>query len=279
VRVAAGIGALVAARAAQGVGAALLLPGLGDHQPDVFRSGLSRPGRWVWAGVGSAALPAGPLLGGAGAGVRLAGGVLPNVPVVAVASVVAAHIVREARKPDARRPELGRGAAGKLGARRRHLRRGARRAPGAGPARYWSPRRWRRSRWRASCSSSGRCAIRCCRRACFAEPTSARPTPRPGRSTWATLGLLFLLTLYLQAVRGRSALAAGVALFCPLVVLASPSRRLAAWLGPRPAVTAGLLLAAVCVGLLARLTPGSPYLALAPALLAWGWASACSLRR
>jgi len=87
-----------------------------------------------------------------------------------------------------------------------------------------------------------------------------------------TLGLLFLLTLYLQTVQHRSALAAGVAvlpLFLPLTVLAPLAGRLTARLGPRLPMATGLVTAAAGVALLARLQPSSPYPTLLPAMLAW----------
>src|SRR4051794_6624641 len=59
------VGVLVAARVAQGVGAALLLPGtlaiITHAFPD---AGEQARAIGVWAGIGSLALPAGPLLGG-----------------------------------------------------------------------------------------------------------------------------------------------------------------------------------------------------------------------
>jgi DHA2 family methylenomycin A resistance protein-like MFS transporter len=88
-----------------------------------------------------------------------------------------------------------------------------------------------------------------------------------------TLGLLFVLTLYLQTVQHRSALAAGVAvlpLFLPLTVLATVSGRITARLGPRLPMTVGLLVAAAGVAGLVVSSPDSGYLALLPALLAWG---------
>lgn len=89
----------------------------------------------------------------------------------------------------------------------------------------------------------------------------------------ATLGLLFVLTLYLQQVQGRSALAAGVAmlpLFAPLGVLAPLAGRLVARVGVRAPMAIGLLGAAVGTALLVRLEAGSSYIALLPAALLWG---------
>jgi MFS transporter, DHA2 family, methylenomycin A resistance protein len=59
-------GALVAARAVQGVGAALLLPGTLAVIVNAFpQKGEQARAIGIWAGIGSVALPAGPLLGGA----------------------------------------------------------------------------------------------------------------------------------------------------------------------------------------------------------------------
>jgi DHA2 family methylenomycin A resistance protein-like MFS transporter len=64
----------------------------------------------------------------------------------------------------------------------------------------------------------------------------------------AALGLIFVLTLYLQRVRSRSALEAGVMvlpLFTPLGLLAPLAGRLTARIGARLPMTIGLLTAAV----------------------------------
>ena len=86
-------------------------------------------------------------------------------------------------------------------------------------------------------------------------------------------GLLFLLTRYLQSVRGHSALAAGLMLlplFVPLAVLAPLAGRLSARHGPRPVMFAGAAMAALGqLGLLA-VTPTAGYARLLPALLAVG---------
>jgi DHA2 family methylenomycin A resistance protein-like MFS transporter len=69
-----------------------------------------------------------------------------------------------------------------------------------------------------------------------------------------TLGTLFVLTLYLQDVQGRSALGAGVAIlpaFGLLSVVAPLSGRLVGRIGPRRPMVAGLLIAAAGLALLA----------------------------
>ena len=102
-------GLLVAARAAQGVGAALLLPGgiaaIADAYPD--RAAQARA-LGVWAAVSSLALQAGPLLGGllvSTAGWRAVFWI--NPPVVAVCLVgVLAWVRASGPRPGARRLDL-----------------------------------------------------------------------------------------------------------------------------------------------------------------------------
>ena len=75
------VGALIAARVAQGMGAALLLPGTLAIITHAFPDrGEQARAIGIWAGVGSIALAAGPLLGGSGHRHRLAVGVLHQRP-------------------------------------------------------------------------------------------------------------------------------------------------------------------------------------------------------
>ncbi len=94
-----------------------------------------------------------------------------------------------------------------------------------------------------------------------------------GAMNLATLGLLFVLTLYLQDVLGYGTLVAGLALFpafLPLSVLAPLGGRITARTGPRWPMAAGLLSAAAGVALLATVRADSSYLVLLPALPLWG---------
>jgi DHA2 family methylenomycin A resistance protein-like MFS transporter len=107
----------------------------------------------------------------------------------------------------------------------------------------------------------------------FRRPAFATANGVAGAMNLGTLGMLFLLTLYLQSVQGRSALEAGVAvipLFLPLSLLAPLAGRLTARTGPRLPMTAGLLVAALGVGLFVDAGAGSSYVQLLPALLLWG---------
>jgi MFS transporter, DHA2 family, methylenomycin A resistance protein len=98
-------GVLVAARLAQGVGAALLLPGTLAIISRAFPEPRAQARAiGIWAAIGSLALPAGPLAGGLlihAFGWRAV--FLVNVPIVSVALVVAARLVRESVDPGDRR--------------------------------------------------------------------------------------------------------------------------------------------------------------------------------
>jgi MFS transporter, DHA2 family, methylenomycin A resistance protein len=94
-----------------------------------------------------------------------------------------------------------------------------------------------------------------------------------GAMNLGTLGTLFVLTLFLQSMQGRSALAAGVAmvpLFAPLAILAPLAGRLTSRVGPRWPAVAGLLIGAAGIALLVRAEPDSAYVVLLPAFLLWG---------
>jgi DHA2 family methylenomycin A resistance protein-like MFS transporter len=290
-------GLLVGARVVQGIGAALLLPGT------LAVVGAAFPGRaaqaraiGIWAGVGSMALPAGPLLGGAlvqALGWRAV--FLVNVPIVALALVAVPRVV-----PRTRRPRAGAGArldgvepdgpridrprldlAGVLTG-------GLALATGTyavietghvvnGPAGGSTPAV-------VAYVASGLFVVAFLlversRRdpmvplELFRRPAFATANAVAGVMNLGTLGLLFVLTLYLQSVQGRSALAAGVALvplFLPLTLLAPVGGRVTARIGPRWVMTAGLLTSAAGVALIAGLEPDSGYLDLLPALLGWG---------
>jgi DHA2 family methylenomycin A resistance protein-like MFS transporter len=268
------VGALVACRAVQGVGAALMLPGtlavISRAYPDE-RERARAIG--VWAGVGSAALPAGPLLGGVlteAIGWRAV--FLVNAPIVAVALVVAARTVRESVDPGSRRLDgLGVALGGALLAvvtfgiiEAGHDGMSAPvlvalvAAVGLVPA-FVAVERTR---------TDPMLPLALLRRPAFATANAVA-----GTMNLCALGLLFLLTLYLQDVLRKSALTAGtglLALFLPLTVLAPLGGRITARLGARGPMVAGLLSAAAGFALLLPLGPDSPYAALLPALLLWG---------
>ena len=93
------------ARVIQGIGAALLLPGTLAIIARAFPERREQARAiGVWASVGSAALPAGPLVGGALVdAVGWRGVFLVNVPIVVVAGLVALRVTQESRENDVRR--------------------------------------------------------------------------------------------------------------------------------------------------------------------------------
>jgi DHA2 family methylenomycin A resistance protein-like MFS transporter len=268
------IGLLVAFRIAQGVGAALLLPGtlaVVTHAFPERREQARAIG--VWAGIGSVALPAGPLLGGAlvqGVGWRAV--FFINAPIVIAAFAVVMRVVRESADPGGRRLDAGGVALGALTLAAVTF--AFIQAGHAG----------------VSVTVAVAAIVALSALGAFVVVERSRPDPvLPlalfGRRDFATanvaasvmnlgtLGLLFVLMLYLQQVQHRSALEAGLAvipLFAPLSLLAPVAGRLTARVGSKLPMAAGLLIAAIGVALLARLQADASFLTLLPGLLAWG---------
>jgi DHA2 family methylenomycin A resistance protein-like MFS transporter len=109
--------------------------------------------------------------------------------------------------------------------------------------------------------------------ALFRRPVFSTANAVAGTMNLATLGLLFVVTLYLQDVRGLSPLAAGVTLlplFLPLTVIAPLAGRVVARTGVRRPMVAGLLLAAVGTARLAVVGPDASSGMLLAALALWG---------
>ncbi|BCJ32177.1 MFS transporter [Actinocatenispora sera] len=272
-----GLGVLVAARAGQGVGAALLLP------CSVAVITGAYPGRaeqaralGIWAGVSSLALPAGPLLGGALVQAFGWQSIFWINPPIVVAVGLATLFAVPAGRADRRRrldpagAVLAAVALATLVYAVIAAGRGAGWPPVAGAAAV------------AVCAGAGLVAVE--RR--VAAPTLPLDALRGKAFTGANLlaltmnlatnGTLFVVTLYLQSVRGLPPATAGlllVPIFVPLVALSPLAGRLTARYGPRRPMLAGALLAAAgSAALLA--TTADPhrdgYLALLPALLGVG---------
>jgi DHA2 family methylenomycin A resistance protein-like MFS transporter len=267
------VGALIAARAGQGVGAALLLPGtlaiISRTFPDAAEQARAIG---VWAGIGSVALPAGPLLGGMlvdTLGWRWV--FFLNVPIV-LAAGAGAVIVVPAETPRGGRLDLAGTALGALTLAAAvfaviETGRGGLGAPVviAGAVALLALAAFVRVELHAT---DPMLPLGMMRRPAFATANAVA-----GAMNLGTLGLLFLLTLYLQTVQHRSALLAGVALlplFLPLALLAPLVGRVGARTGPRPVMAAGLVLAAAGTAFVVSWSADTPYPALLPALLGWG---------
>jgi DHA2 family methylenomycin A resistance protein-like MFS transporter len=267
-------GVLVVARAVQGVGAALMLPGTLAIISRTYPARAEQARAiGIWAAVGSVALPAGPLVGGLlveSVGWRWV--FLANVPVVVVACLVTVRAVA----PD---PGRGSGSADRAGVALAALA-----LAGLIFAVIHAGREGVDvvAVMAAAVALAGLVAFVVAERravepmlplSLFRRPAFAVANSVAGVMNLGTLGLLFLLTLYLQSVQSRSAIAAGLAalpLFLPLTLLAPAAGRVTGRLGPRPVMLAGLALAGVGVALLATWKAGSSYPVLLPALLCWG---------
>jgi MFS transporter, DHA2 family, methylenomycin A resistance protein len=266
--------ALVVFRVLQGAGAALLLPGTLAVIANAFpERGEQARAIGIWAGIGSVALAAGPLLGGAlieGIGWRAVFYI--NVPIVVAAFVAAAAVVEESTDPQGRRLDAAGVAFGALTLaaiifaiiEAGHGGSTALIVTGAivGLTALGVLIAVERAR------DDPMLPLDLFRRVDFSAANAIA-----GAMNCGTLGLLFVLTLYLQRVQGRSALEAGLAvvpLFTPLSILAPIAGRLTAKVGSRWPMAAGLLIAAVGVAILATVGAHASFLAILPALLLWG---------
>jgi DHA2 family methylenomycin A resistance protein-like MFS transporter len=238
---------LVAARIVQGLGAALLLPGTLAVVSRAYERPAERARAFgIWAAISSLALPAGVILGGLlvqGPGWRWA--FLVNLPVIAVALPVAALVVRETREPSGRAldaPGTVLGAA-LLGTATYALIEGSW-AAGAVAAALLAAFLWVERR-----SADPMLPIALFRSRAFAIAAAVAATMNLGSN-----GTLFVLTLFLQDVQGRSPVGAGLVClpaFATLALVASPAGRAVGRVGPRGPMCAGLVCSAAGLALLA----------------------------
>jgi DHA2 family methylenomycin A resistance protein-like MFS transporter len=271
-------GALVAARAGQGVGAALLLPGsiaaIADAYPD--RAAQARA-LGIWAGVSSLALPAGPLLGGfivQTFGWRAVFWINPPVVALCIAGVLA--WVRSSQRRQARRLDaagLGLVTLGLAAAVYAVIAAGGTGSPAVAAA----------AAGVAAVAVTGfvvteaRVANPMLPPSLFADRAFSAANSGALVMNTTCNGLLFLLTRYLQSVLGHSALTAGLMmlpLFVPMAAIAPLAGRLTARHGPRPAMFAGATLSAAGQLCLLAVTPATGYLRLLPTLLGVGLGAA-----
>jgi MFS transporter, DHA2 family, methylenomycin A resistance protein len=257
---------LVIARVVQGVGAAVLLPGTLAVITGAYGKERAAQARAIslWAAVGSLALPAGPLLGGLLVEtIGWRGVFLVNPLVVALAMVASARVVQESNRASEQKldtPGVALGAVLLATLTFAFIEGG-------------------RSGWiSVPVLAASACAAVAFVAFIFVESRSRSPmlplgffripdftgaNAVAGLMNLVALGTIFLLTLYLQVVQGRSALLAGVEMvpmFAPLSALAPISGRLAARFGPRLPMVAGLALGAFGMVLLSRLEASSRYL-------------------
>jgi MFS transporter, DHA2 family, methylenomycin A resistance protein len=238
---------LVGARVVQGCGAALLLPGTLAVVSRAYTEPSERARAFgIWAAISSLALPAGIIVGGLlveGPGWRWA--FLVNLPVIAVALPVAAVVVRETREPSGRALDLVGTVLGAclLGVGTYALTSRSAVAGGATVALLVAFVRAERR------SDHPMLPIALFRRPAFAIAAGVAAAMNLGSN-----GMLFVLTLFLQDVQGRSPVGAGLVClpaFATLALVASPAGRLVGRVGPRGPMCAGLLCSAGGLALLA----------------------------
>lgn len=265
---------LIAARALQGVGGALLMPGSLAMISASFAAEARGRAIGAWSGFGGVASAAGPFLGGYlvdGPGWRWI--FLINLPLAAVVVLIARRHVPETLDPDAV-PHLDMlGAA--LG------------ALGLGGVTYALIAAG--DGWSASVAGAAALGVAALIGFVRTEHRSTHPMLPPRifasrQFTAANLvtfavyaalgGVFFLLVVDLQVVAGFSPLVAGTALLPVTVIMLLLSARggaLAARIGPRLPMTAGPLVAAGGVLLLLRIGVHASYFAdVLPAVIVFG---------
>ncbi len=269
------IGALIAARALQGVGGALLVPGSLALITASFRSQDHGSAIGAWSGLTGVATSIGPFLGGwlvDAVSWRLV--FLINVPLAAAALWVTVRHVPESHDPHAgKRPDFAGAATATIGLA------GVVFALIQGPADGWSP----------LVIAAGIVGAAALVAFPFIELRVRSPLVPLGifKSrqfsgangttfvVYAALGVaLFLVVVEMQTVLGYSALQAGAATL-PITVLMlflSPrAGRLAQRIGPRIPMTVGPLIVAVGLVLLAGISPGTTYFTgILPGLFVFG---------
>lgn len=263
---ASGIEWLIAARAMQGVGAALLLPGtlavVASAYPD---PGARAKAIGMWAAIGGLALPAGPVL--CGLLVTTVGWQAVfwlNLPLVAAGLTAAFVVLPRDRGDRSRRPDL-------LGAALGTASLGLLVAGAADES------------WSLAGAALGVAVLFVLaeRRVrdpmlpthLFGDRRFVLPNLGAVAMNGTTLGMMFLLTQFLQGVKGLDPLRSGLTLLpecLPLVLLPPFAGGLIGRVGASRVAVAGLAMTACGIGLLGVAGPALPYPVLLGALAIWG---------
>lgn len=265
---------LVAMRALQGVGAALLTPGSLAILEAVFRREDRAAAVGSWSGLGGIATAVGPVLGGVLVGAAPWGWrlvFLLNLPLAVVVILLSARYIPETQDDE---------AEGRLDAT------GALLAAGGLALAVYALTEGPRHHWPAGqviCLLAGVAlligflVVEARGRHPMMPLTLFRDREFSAANTvtfivYAALsGSLFLIPVQLQRVSGFSPVAAGSALLpitCVMLLLSARMGRLATRIGPRLPMTVGPIVAGVGLMLLVRVGEGASYLTdLLPALL------------
>ncbi len=259
-------GLLIAMRALQGVGAALLTPGSLAILQAVFRPDDRAASVGAWSGLGGVATAFGPILGGLLVGIAPWGWrliFLINLPIAAAVIILSQRYIPETRDPMAHgRVDYAGAALASVGL-------------GAliyglteGPATGWTP------------VTIGLTAAGLVLLAAFVAVEARHPNPllplrlfRSRQFTAANIvtlavyaalaGGLFLLPVQLQLVAGFSPVAAGAAtlpITVLMLLLSARFGRLSTRIGPRIPMTVGPILAGAAMAWLSLIQAGSTYL-------------------
>jgi EmrB/QacA subfamily drug resistance transporter len=267
-------GTLIAMRALQGIGAALLTPGSLAILEAVFRREDRAPAVGAWSGLGGVATAIGPVLGGVLVGVAPWGWrlvFLINVPIAVAVVWLAQHYVPETRDEQSSGPlDIVGSALAAVGLAAVVF------ALTEGPRRGWAAPL-------VGCAVVGVALLVAFgvyegRSSRAMMPLSLFRSRNFSAANLVTLvvyaalsGALFLVPVQLQRVSGFSPVEAGSALLpITLVMLLLSARmgRLAEQIGPRWPMTIGPLVAACGLAMLVRVGTGASYLTdLLPALL------------
>lgn len=267
-----GIGVLIGFRALQGVAAAILLPGTLAVVSKTFpeRAEHARA-LGIWAGVSALALPTGPVLGGAlvtALGWRTVFWI--NLPVVTIAFVATIRLLAEDHGNPAAQLDLFGMVTAAL-------------ALGALVFTVIEAGSSITTVVAGSVITVVSAVAFVVRertaQAPMIPPSLMRYPPFAGTNAVAAamnfvgIGAIFVLTLYLQEIRGHSAITAGammLPLFAPLAVMAPVTGRIGARTGPRLPMLAGLALGTAGGAALLLVTVRGPYPELLPSLLGLG---------
>jgi EmrB/QacA subfamily drug resistance transporter len=274
---------LIAARALQGIGGALLTPGSLAIIEAGFRREDRGPAIGAWSGLGGVTAALGPFLGGwlvQAASWRLV--FLINLPLAALVVWVSVRHVPESRDPGATgRLDWVGAALAAVGLA------GIVYALTDGPVQGWTA---------PPILASGLAGVGCL--VAFLLWERRTPAPMLPLDIFASRqfsaanvvtfviygalgGSLFLMPIQLQRVVGYSPLASGVALVpitVVLLLLSARAGRLASRIGPRLPMTLGPLLVAAGFALFTRIGPGAGYLVdILPASLVYGFGLALTV--
>jgi MFS transporter, DHA2 family, methylenomycin A resistance protein len=277
------LGALVAARAAQGVGAALAVPSslalLGAAYPDPVQRARAFG---LWGGIAGVAAASGPVLGGVlVSSVSWRAVFLVNLPIGAVTLwLVRRHVTATSRREGARGLDpVGQVTAlvslgglvvaliqgGELGWRQPIVLTGLALFVAGGIAWLLTERR----------VDDPMVPLGLFRRSTFTGATAVGLL-----LNLAFYGQLFVMSLYLQHARHQPPSLAGVALLpeALAVLVASPlSGRLTGRHGPRLVMTAGMLVGALGFAMLALARPGTAFALLVAPMVAAGFGTSLTM--